>query len=71
MNHLNKTNSSGVTVREGLKTWQVQEAILCDRTNCVSKELETHQLKATLDTVWDQLTEVAKEAVSDAWCESD
>jgi hypothetical protein len=67
MNYLDRTNSQGVTVREALTVWQVQEVILCDESGSWEKELSKFPLRATLDKAWPSLTETAKQAIAESW----
>ena len=70
MDYLDRTNSSGVSVREALTVWQVQEVILCDESGGqFEKELSGFPLRATLDKAWPSLTETAKQAIAEAWCQ--
>jgi hypothetical protein len=67
MNYLDRTNSQGVTVREALTVWQVQEVILCDESGSWEKELSKFPLRATLGEAWPSLTETAKQAIAESW----
>jgi hypothetical protein len=67
MNYLDKANSQGVTVREALTVWQVQEVILCDESGEYEKELSRFPLRATLGEAWPSLTETAKQAIAESW----
>jgi hypothetical protein len=67
MDYLDRTNSQGVTVREALTVWQVQEVILCDESGSWEKELSKFPLRATLDKAWPSLTETAKQAIAESW----
>ncbi len=69
MNYLDRTNSQGVSVREALTVWQVQEVILCDESGEFEKELSGFPLRATLDKAWPSLTETAKKAIAESWCQ--